>query len=294
MNHAELDVLTTAFAPAIKEFVAQGFKERDDKIAELSKSLSRALNSIVELTARVSELVLKEGPTGRDGIDGKDGTDGKDGIDGKDGVNGTDGKDGLPGINGMDGIDGRNGVDGIPGEAGMVGPAGRDGVDGVAGAAGAAGERGDPGLAGKDGRDGRDGLPGLNGKDGFGFDTMEKAETETQYGIKFVCGSEVKEFLFDKPQPLPSPTLADWYKGVWRDGSSYKRGDCVSLQGSLFLAKADTSSRPATSPEWQLMVKRGDKGKDGSDGRDGAQGPQGKPGRDLTQIGPDGQQVNRW
>lgn len=321
MNHAELNILTNAFAPVIKDYIEQGLRQRDEKIEKLKESLSYAMECLTKLTQHVNELTLKEGPPGKDGapgIDGKDGAPGKegppgkdgrdgmdgingrDGIDGKDGAPGLDGKDGAPGKDGADGspgrdgLDGQNGMDGAPGRDGVNG---RDGVDGLPGSPGIDGHNGIDGANGKDGadgRDGRDGQPGLNGKDGLGFDHVERLETETQYGFKFVRGTDVKEFLFDKPVPPPAPTLADWHKGVWKAGS-YKRGACVTWDGATYVAREDTTTeRPANSPKWQMIVKRGDKGRDGKDGKDGARGPEGPRGRDLTQIGPDGQQVHRW
>lgn len=380
MNHAEIDALTTAFAPVVKEFVAKSLRERDEKIRVLESNIAASMDEIRKLIRRVGELTMKEGPRGpqgdpglagedgkdgRDGKDvepqlivdvvlesvkqfipeiiadsvtesvaklaatipipenGKDGAPGRDGVDGQQGEQGPPGNDGAPGrdgaegaegprgergepgpagkdgLPGKDGIDGRDGVDGVAGADGTPGAAGADGVPGVPGARGADGAAGADGPAGADGkdgapgRDGRDGLPGINGKDGLGFDEMEPLESETQWGFQFRRGADVKAFMWDKPQPIPSPTLADWYRGIWKQGE-YKRGDTVTLEGGLWLCKADGSSRPGTSQAWQLIVKRGTNGRDGKDGERGPQGVEGKPGRDLTQIGPDGQQVHRW
>lgn len=173
--------------------------------------------------------------------------------------------------------------------------AGKDGLNGKDG------EPGPPGVAGKDGEPGRDGLPGLNGRDGkdgapgqdgLGFDDLKSIETETHYGLVASRGDVKREYLFTKPT-VPRPTMADFYRGVWTE-RGYVRGDCVTHQGSLWLAHKDTTAKPGLSQEWQLIVKRGNHGRDGERGQDGKPGAEGKPGRDLTQVGPDGQQLHRW
>jgi hypothetical protein len=56
---------------------------------------------------------------------------------------------------------------------------------------------------------------------------------------------------------------ARWqYLGVHVTGKTYEIGDLVTDHGSLFYCVRTTTSRPATSPDWQLMVKRGQDGKD--------------------------------
>lgn len=48
------------------------------------------------------------------------------------------------------------------------------------------------------------------------------------------------------------------YRGVWEQ-QSYEKGDSVTFDGSVFIAQADTSSKPGTDDTWRLAVKRGRK-----------------------------------
>jgi len=53
------------------------------------------------------------------------------------------------------------------------------------------------------------------------------------------------------------------YRGVWTEGSEYKRGNFVTHDGSLFHCNIDTKNRPGRDPvSWSLCVKRGQDGKD--------------------------------
>lgn len=156
---------------------------------------------------------------------------GKDGEPGKDGQDGVDGKDGAPGNDGKDGAPGADGKDGV-GLAGCLKDA--DGclvltmTNGTVIKLGRVdGEKGIPGEAGKDGRDGLDGKDGTPGVDG---------RTEIN--------------------------IADVYEGVWKEGL-HKRGSLVTWGGSLWLAKADTQSKPEATDDWVLITKRGRDGKDG-------------------------------
>jgi hypothetical protein len=80
------------------------------------------------------------------------------------------------------------------------------------------------------------------------------------------------------PQPLlpriaaPEP-VREWARaplgehvGVWRFGVGYKRSDCTSYGGQLWLAICDTSAKPGDSGDWRLIVRRGAPGADGQDG----------------------------
>ena len=54
------------------------------------------------------------------------------------------------------------------------------------------------------------------------------------------------------------------YLGVHDDGEAYEAGDAVTHGGSLWVARARTSSKPGTDDTWTLAIKRG---KDGRDAR---------------------------
>lgn len=53
------------------------------------------------------------------------------------------------------------------------------------------------------------------------------------------------------------------YRGVHQKAESYKRGDAVTHDGSLWIClRAEAEGRPGTSDDWQLAVKAGRDGKD--------------------------------
>lgn len=59
-------------------------------------------------------------------------------------------------------------------------------------------------------------------------------------------------------------TLADFYKGTWQPSAfdPYERGAAVTFDGSLWLARTTTRTKPGASEDWQMIVKRGRDGKD--------------------------------
>lgn len=150
----------------------------------------------------------------------------KDGRDGKDGADGKDGRDGLDVVKFI-----RDSSDHLIAVL-------RDGTTSDLGE-----------FVGKDGKDGKD------GRDGFGFDEFDLAyDGKRSFILTFSRAGDVKQFAIDVPALLD--------QGVWREGSAYSKGDCVSFGGSLFIAQEDTSDKPETSKAWRLAVKRGRDGKD--------------------------------
>jgi len=99
-------------------------------------------------------------------------------------------------------------------------------------------------------------LGGVLGRDGFSLEDFEVVDGEETFMLRFTRGDVVKEF------PLPKPTLADFYRGVWKEGP-HKAGSVVTWGGSIWLAKRETEDRPETSDAWTLIVKKGRDGKDG-------------------------------
>lgn len=51
------------------------------------------------------------------------------------------------------------------------------------------------------------------------------------------------------------------HRGIWKDGG-YTQGDVVTWDGSQWHCLAPTDTKPGTSKDWQLVVKRGRDGKD--------------------------------
>lgn len=97
---------------------------------------------------------------------------------------------------------------------------------------------------------------GKDGAPGFDLDDFEVVDGPESFTLRFVRGDNVKEFT------LAKGTLADFYRGVWREGP-HKAGSVVTCGGSIWLAKRDTEDRPESSDAWTLIVKKGRDGKDG-------------------------------
>lgn len=69
---------------------------------------------------------------------------------------------------------------------------------------------------------------------------------------------KVKTFYTDitLEHNLDIPVVLD--RGVYNEEVEYKKGDAVSYQGSLWICRSSsTKSRPSTSNDWRLSVKRG-------------------------------------
>lgn len=170
-------------------------------------------------------------------------------------------------------------------------PAPKDGApgkDGEPGPRGEKGERGDPGPKGEDGQDGvglagamidRDGtliitttkgeavrlgnVVGRDGADGMGFDDMDAVyDGERGVVLRFTRGERKKEFS------LHLPVIID--RGYWREGFRAKQGDAVTLEGTLWIALRDTSSKPSleNKDDWRIGARKGRDGRNGRDGRD--------------------------
>lgn len=93
------------------------------------------------------------------------------------------------------------------------------------------------------------------GNDGLGFDDLDVIDDGTTFTLRFQRGEQTKEFT------LAKPTLADCYRGVWREGA-FKAGDACTWGGSLWIAQRDTEAKPESDDAWRLAVKRGRDGKD--------------------------------
>lgn len=229
----------------------------------------------------------KDGAPGRDGVDGKDGLAGAAGVDGKAGLpgeRGADGKDGAAGLNGKEGAPGRDGVDGIHGKDGG---AGKDGAPGVDGKEGVAGRAGVDGMHGKDGRDGVDGKS-LTVEDvtdwldaHFSKWALDAERRVYELGEKAVAamprpkdgadGLRVDDFelvgrmltLKHGANPLKTVRIGfPIYKGVYEQDESYEPDDMVTFGGSVWVAGAETKSKPGTDDTWKLAVKKGRDGRD--------------------------------
>ncbi len=202
-----------------------GQKMGEDVVGIVRSFMERELEPLKaeneSLKARVAALEARPEP--------EKGEPGEKGQDGADGSNGADGKDGC-GIKDML-IDRDDCLiatmeDGRMKNLGMV-----------------VGKNGSPGQDGKD------------GSDGFGFDDMDACVLDDDRTIElcFRRGEEEKAFTFKWPTAV--------YRGVFRDGERYERGDMVTWAGSLWHCDQATKVKPGTD-EWTLAAKKGRDGKD--------------------------------
>lgn len=104
---------------------------------------------------------------------------------------------------------------------------------------------GPPGPAGKD------------GADGLGIDDLNAELTDERVvTLSFANGVRRKTI----PIEFTGIVL---YKGVYDEATAYVRGDVVTYDGSWWHCQAPTrATKPGTSPQWKLTVKRGRDGRD--------------------------------
>jgi hypothetical protein len=109
------------------------------------------------------------------------------------------------------------------------------------------------GRDGLPGRDGVDGQRGADGADGVGFDDLSvEYDGDRTVTVKAVSGERVKAF------PITLPMVI--YRGVWREADTYTKGDAVTADGSMWIARETPTGKPGTMASgWQLAVKRGTK-----------------------------------
>jgi HK97 family phage portal protein len=184
------------------------------------------------LTAEVQRLAAAVREPGPAGPPGPAGADGAPGVPGPAGPMGPQGPQGPQGERGA------------PGVAGDPGPAGERGPEGAAGPHGPVGPRGEPGHPGERGADG---LPGPAGPAG-------------ERGPDGPPGRDGTGEM----------VIRNEHRGVWSAALAYERGDQVTHDGSVWVAKQDHPSGKPGTPEavesWRLIVKRGADGKAGRDG----------------------------
>lgn len=172
------------------------------------------------------------------------------------------------------------------------------------------------GNDGRDGRDGRDAveidiLPAINVERSYPKGTFAKHEgglwaarkrTEGMdgwecivEGIKAITVAKIDERSFSlsiekssgekQDSTFSMPTMI--YKRIFKLGDTYAQGDTVTYSGSMWHCNQEgTRETPGDGKDWTLATKRGRDGKDGARGEKGADG---RPGKDLTQVGPNGE-----
>jgi Collagen triple helix repeat (20 copies). len=293
IEQRDLSALAKSNARITREYVA----------AEMAEVLT-AHAVLMERVKTLEDLLtdLPPGPKGKDGIDGKDGIPGKDGIEGKDGLPGADGGPGPRGERGEPGLS----IKGDPGTNGVDGKDGRDGRDGIA-------KDGRDGIDGKDAADIRP-LDTIDLEKSFPRGTwatyrgglwlarettrpgsIEKSGWEVVIDgypdFDVIQGEDLRTFSFQVTRTNGVKFLRTFslpaliYRGIYAPDQEYARGDVVTYSGGAFHCEAEkTQSRPETSKDWKLMVKRGADGK-GLIGPEGPKGKDGKDGRDLRPVG---------
>lgn len=169
-------------------------------------------------------------------------------------------------------IHGQNGRDGKDGDKGERGEKGADGI----GAAGAMidrdgalvltmtnGEAKNLGVV--VGKDGKDGMNGKDGADGLSLESfdLEYLDESHEIRIKASAAGRVKEVRFAAGGLRPG--------GYWREGTKAQAGEAWVHDGSTYIAKHPTTSKPdAKSEDWIIAARRGRDGERGQKGADGS------------------------
>jgi hypothetical protein len=181
---------------------------------------------------------------------------------------------------GRDGIDGKDApavdLDEIAVRAAALVPRAKDGVDGKDGRDGQPGVPGVPGRDGSAGERGEKGLDGSAGRDGTLEGASLKQLDDRTWQILRMDGSILGE--------MKSSAMV--YRGIYRSGDAYEKGDVVTRDGSLWVAREDTLMTPGQgATPWQLAAKAGRdgrEGKPGPQGLNGAKGERGEAGRNFS------------
>ena len=155
---------------------------------------------------------------------------------------------------------GEKGEPGERGEKGEDGQHGRDGIDGkdAAGIVDVVKDSGELVLTLADGRlvrtGIRDGEKGADGRDGFSLDDFDCVPIdERTIKMEFVRGETKHSYELQFPVVV--------YRGVYKEGEAYERGDTVTWGGSLWHCDTPTKEKPGTE-SWTLAAKKGRDGKD--------------------------------
>lgn len=273
----------------------------------------------------------QKGDAGDQGANGDPGPAGEKGEPGLNGRDGAPGERGEKGDVGPVGEAGPQGPQGEPGTMGPAGKDGTSGGPGPAGDKGADGINGKDGAEGRDGRDGEPGRDAIHidvlddidptkryqrgtfasykgglvrarkatdplgedldaagwqvvvrGLDGVTIDLADDLRT-VKIGFKMTDGQVVEKSI---------GTGAVVYRGIWKEGDAYQRGDSATRDGSTWILMTEQKGRPGEEGSgWQLAVKRGTNGRDGLKGETGVRGAEGRAGRDLTKLGFDGRKT---
>jgi hypothetical protein len=178
--------------------------------------------AVTPLRAKIAELEAREPLQGPPGEKGMDGKDGEPGADGKDGSDGEAGKDGAGIADLLRDNEGNLVASFTDGRLKNLGP-----------------------IQGADGKD---------GQDGFSLEDFDCVPVdERTIKMEFVRGETKHSYELQFPVVV--------YRGVFKEGEPYERGDMVTWGGSLWHCDAPTKEKPGTD-SWTLAAKKGRDGKD--------------------------------
>lgn len=160
------------------------------------------------------------------------------GEKGESGDAGPQGAPGRDGADGKDGTDGRGVKDLLIDREGQLVATMSDGEMKVLGP-----------VVGSDGKRGKD------GRDGFDLTSFETVvlDDDRTVEFKFISGEHEHIATMKWPNAI--------YRGVFKDGEEYDRGDMATWAGSLWHCDVPTKEKPGTE-SWTLACKKGRDGKD--------------------------------
>ncbi|UIK05011.1 hypothetical protein [Neorhizobium galegae] len=105
---------------------------------------------------------------------------------------------------------------------------------------------------------GKDGEPGKPGRDGFNLEDFDAKVMDDRRTVLLSFTGKTLDYKVE----LGFPVML--YRGVYKDGQEYERGDTVTWGGSLWHCDSDTHEKPGEgSTTWTLCAKKGRDGKDG-------------------------------
>jgi integrin beta 3 len=134
-------------------------------------------------------------------------------------------------------------------------------------------EKGDPGPAGDRGPPGDKGEKGDIGRDGRDAADLMLIYSHINEQVNETVVRAIKMMSFTSPDSGRTlcvglgdkmheiKTGIPLYAGMWKEGVAYNSGDGVSLDGSFWIAQAQTTTKPP-SDDWRLAVRSGKNGKD--------------------------------
>jgi hypothetical protein len=106
---------------------------------------------------------------------------------------------------------------------------------------------------------GKDGTPGKDGRDGFSLEEFDATLMDDGRTVLLAFERGDQSFKVE----LGFPVML--YRGVYKDGEKYERGDTVTWGGSLWHCDGETADKPGEGAKsWTLCAKKGRDGRDGT------------------------------